>query len=183
MRSRLTWILLCACLYGAWRHFSTPDATVAAAAAAGYTVAILDDYDEVVRILSTHRYAVGREAELSPIDLAVAWGPVAQPEVYGALTVEQSMRWYRWRADPLPLPQRVIETHSANVHIVPSDATIAAEVTELERDDLVRLRGHLIEVRAPDGWRWRSSLSREDTGAHACELLLLESIERLTTRS
>ena len=34
----------------------------------------------------------------------------------------------------------------------------------------------LIEVRGADGWRWRSSLTREDTGAGACELVWVERI-------
>ena len=40
----------------------------------------------------------------------------------------------------------------------------------------VTISGYLIEARAPDGWRWRSSLTREDPGAGACELVWLEKI-------
>jgi hypothetical protein len=35
---------------------------------------------------------------------------------------------------------------------------------------------HSHKSRAPDGWRWRSSLTREDTGAGACELVWVERI-------
>ena len=38
---------------------------------------------------------------------------------------------------------------------------------------------HSHRMRAPDGWRWRSSLTREDTGAGACELVW---VERIVTR-
>ena len=41
---------------------------------------------------------------------------------------------------------------------------------------LLTFSGYLIEARAPDGWRWRSSLTREDTGAGACELVWVEQI-------
>jgi hypothetical protein len=34
----------------------------------------------------------------------------------------------------------------------------------------------LIEAQASDGWRWRSSLTREDTGNGACELVLVKSL-------
>jgi len=34
----------------------------------------------------------------------------------------------------------------------------------------------LVEVKAQDGWTWRSSLSREDTGNGACELMLVEEV-------
>jgi hypothetical protein len=42
--------------------------------------------------------------------------------------------------------------------------------------DQIRLRGYLVRVAASDGWQWRSSLTRDDTGAGACELVLLESL-------
>ena len=33
-----------------------------------------------------------------------------------------------------------------------------------------------MEVKAQDGWTWRSSLSREDTGGGSCELMLVEEV-------
>jgi len=47
---------------------------------------------------------------------------------------------------------------------------------KLKKDDLVYLKGSLIEIQAKDGWRWKSSLSREDTGNGACELMRVDSI-------
>jgi len=37
--------------------------------------------------------------------------------------------------------------------------------------DRVRIDGWLVNVEAGDGWRWRSSLTREDSGSGACELV------------
>jgi hypothetical protein len=39
------------------------------------------------------------------------------------------------------------------------------------------LMGHLVHIDTERGWRWTSSMTREDTGAHACEVILLEDIE------
>ena len=41
--------------------------------------------------------------------------------------------------------------------------------------DVVSLSGFLVDVSRADGWRWTSSLSREDSGGGACELLWVES--------
>ena len=41
---------------------------------------------------------------------------------------------------------------------------------------LIYLKGQLVEVKSSDGWTWRSSLSREDTGGGACELMLVEEV-------
>jgi hypothetical protein len=42
----------------------------------------------------------------------------------------------------------------------------------------VRIDGWLVQVDANDGWHWRSSLSREDTGGGACEVVYVCSISR-----
>jgi hypothetical protein len=34
-----------------------------------------------------------------------------------------------------------------------------------------------VEVSKADGWHWRSSTTREDSGMHACEVVWLEELE------
>jgi hypothetical protein len=43
---------------------------------------------------------------------------------------------------------------------------------------VVQLEGFLIEARRNDGWYWRSSLTRKDSGAGACELVYVTSVIR-----
>ena len=62
------------------------------------------------------------------------------------------------------------------MHLVPADAYVASQMKKIKKDDLVYLKGALIEIQALDGWRWKSSLSREDTGNGACELMRADSI-------
>jgi hypothetical protein len=47
---------------------------------------------------------------------------------------------------------------------------------KIKKDDLVYLKGSLIEIQTKDGWHWKSSLSREDTGNGACELMQVDQI-------
>jgi len=42
---------------------------------------------------------------------------------------------------------------------------------------VIALHGRLIEAQRSDGWHWRSSLRRDDTGAGACELVLVDAVE------
>ena len=58
--------------------------------------------------------------------------------------------------------------------MVPADAATRATLLQARRGNLVRLSGWLVEIRARDGFKWRSSLSRADTGAGACEVVLVE---------
>ena len=42
--------------------------------------------------------------------------------------------------------------------------------------DVVTLEGDLIEADKPGGWKWRSSMTRDDTGNGACELVYVEAL-------
>ncbi len=62
---------------------------------------------------------------------------------------------------------------------------IRATLNQLRIGHIIKLQGQLLHVKAPDGWRWRSSLSRTDTGVHSCELVWVEqlSIEPIQTKT
>lgn len=124
------------------------------------------------RVLSRRDYSRGREADWSPTDLALGWDGMARDEVLARLDIDQSGRWYhyRWRDDP-PLPPGEIARSSANMHMVPANAEVARALSAVKPGQRVRIDGWLVEVQADDGWRWRSSTSREDSGGGACELV------------
>ena len=142
----------------------------------GYTIEALAPFDLEGRVLSRRDYNGDREAELSPTDLAMGWGAVDTPAVLEALKVSQRNRWYFWRADSLPVTPREVSVQSANMHMIPANPEAAAALDAVSADDRVRIIGTLVEVRGNDGWRWRSSLTREDTGSGACEVVLLERL-------
>ena len=142
-----------------------------------YRITPLQEQFEIsARVLGRKDYTFGREADLSPMDLALGWGPMADPEVIAAFDISQSGRWYRWRAQQLPIPLRSVQTHSANMHMVPANQLIAARLNDIREGDLIELSGQLIRADAPDGWRWISSLTRNDTGDGSCELVLVEDV-------
>lgn len=128
------------------------------------------------RVLLTERYWFGRESDLSPLDLAVGWRLMSNQEILDGLRLYSLHRAYMWtgRNDRLPAKEDAIITHSANMHLIPAGRDIEATLKSLRRGDLVDLRGYLVQVDAPDGWHWRSSLSRDDTGNGACELMWVD---------
>lgn len=128
------------------------------------------------RVLGREDYSMDREADLAPTDLAFGWGPMSDTAILEHFDINQSGRWYRWYADELPLTRKTVETHSANMHLVPASETVADELDDVEENDLVRLDGFLINVVADDGWRWNSSLTRTDTGGGACELIYVTDL-------
>lgn len=132
------------------------------------------------RVLSRRDYSLGREAQLSPTDLALGWGHMRDDAVLSHLQISQSSRWYhyRWSGDP-PLPPEEIARSSANMHLIPSDAATAAALHRVRDGTHVRIDGWLVEATSPDGSRWRSSTTRDDTGAGACEVVYVCSITQL----
>jgi hypothetical protein len=142
----------------------------------GYTINPLARFELTARVLGREDYRLGREADLSPLDLALGWGPMSDERVLEHIDISQGGRWYRWSAATLPMPSREISRHSANMHMIPIDDYIADKLDRARVGSIVRLRGQLVEVRAADGWHWRSSLSRDDTGARSCELVLVERV-------
>ena len=99
--------------------------------------------------------------------------------VLDRLDISQSSRWYhyRWHGDP-PIPPGEIVQSSANMHMIPSDRTVASALRDVRPGQRVRIEGWLVQVDANDGWHWRSSLTREDTGDGACEVVYVCSISR-----
>jgi len=95
------------------------------------------------------------------------------------LNVTQSGRWYRysWGSEGPPLALEEIISHSANMHMVPANDEVATSLARVHSNDVVELDGWLIRIEKHDGWRWQSSLSRNDSGNGACELVYVCSIQ------
>lgn len=142
-----------------------------------YSVTPLATFHLTAKILAKKKYRWGRESDLSPIDLALGWGKMSDEQILDSIDISQSNRWYRWKVKKFPIPRRELETHSANMHLVPSSKDIHSKINSARAGEIVEISGKLIKVTAPDGWRWRSSLSRTDTGSHACELFWVEEFE------
>lgn len=128
------------------------------------------------RVLASREYRLGQEARLSPLDLALGWGPMAEEDVVEALEISQRNRWYYWRSDTRPpIPSREISLNSSNVHMLAGDAVTMASLKRLEAGDSVTLRGHLVDIEG-ENWMWRTSTRRTDTGQGACEIMLVDSL-------
>jgi hypothetical protein len=179
--------------YGAYQHFSNQPVTHGIGAVAnnqpinsavnqagfsvkGYSITPLETFDIVARVLSTEHYSFGREADLSPVDLALGWGKMSDEAILKDIKITQSNRFYFWHVDAFPIPRREIETQSANMHMIPADDAIARTLKSVKTGQVVKIKGYLVRADASDGWHWKSSLTREDTGNGACEVVFVKEI-------
>jgi hypothetical protein len=139
-----------------------------------YRILPLAQFDLTARILSRKKYGWGREADLSPVDFALGWGRMSDEAVLDRIKISQSGRWYHWRSREMPIPRGEISKSSANMHLIPANEAIEDILLGAHKGEVVELSGKLVLVTADDGWRWKSSLTRNDTGNHACEVFYVE---------
>jgi hypothetical protein len=145
----------------------------------GYRIDALAEFEIDARVLGKERYWLDRESDLSKYDLALGWGVMSDSRVLERIDIRQSGRWYRWRTEQFPVPRQQIEQNSANMHMVPADSYVERQIASVKTGDLVRISGYLIRATGADGWRWQSSLTRDDVGRGACEVIYVESIDIL----
>lgn len=97
------------------------------------------------------------------------------------IEISQSGRFYRWQVDAFPIPRREIETHSANMHLIPASDAVKSVLDKIRKGDIIEISGSLVNVMSNnDGWHWKSSQTRTDTGRGACELIWVESADIVT---
>jgi hypothetical protein len=61
------------------------------------------------------------------------------------------------------------------MHLIPADETVKDALIQMRKGEVVHLKGKLVLVTADDGWKWKSSMTRNDRGNHACEVFYVES--------
>ena len=122
---------------------------------------------------------MGQLADVVPIDVAVGWGEMSDSAVLEQLRISQSNRFYFWRydEDEPPIPRESIERQSANWHLIPATESMWSVLQAVRVGDVVQLTGRLVDIDSSEG-QMRTSLTRGDTGAGACEILLVEAVNR-----
>ena len=136
------------------------------------------------KVLSKERYRQGEEARISDWDLALGWQLLSDQKQVDEIEFSQSMRWYRFVPGPNAISADVALLMSANTHTIPANDAVRDVLDDVCRGDIIHLEGYLVEVRNEiTGWRWSSSLSRKDRGAHACEVFYIERAKIITPRS
>jgi hypothetical protein len=144
----------------------------------GFRVAALASFELEARVLRSKNYCCSGPDRLAPVDVAFGWGKMSDEAVLARIDVSQSGRFYFWRYEGAPpIPHREIELSSANMHLIPATKAIEKKLKNLRPGNVVALKGYLVDVQGDGGFRWRSSLTREDTGNGACEVIRVEEVE------
>jgi hypothetical protein len=136
-------------------------------------------YEITARVLRKEPYHVDGGADLAPLDLGLGWGAMSDTRVVEQLQFSQMGRFFYWRPrDWVTFPLSPVDTitHAAQVHAIPADDAVLRRLRKLRPGQVVTLSGYLVDVRGPDGFRWSTSLRRDDTGDGACELMWIRHV-------
>lgn len=146
-----------------------------------YTINEVATFSIKAKVLAKENYYSGREADLSPTDLALGWGNMSDESVLEKIQITQSRRFYYWRVQSFPIPRQEIENQSANMHIIPASDSVKSIIGNIRTGDIIEISGSLVNVISnDDGWFWNSSQTRSDTGKGACELIWVKNIRIVT---
>jgi hypothetical protein len=150
-----------------------------------FTITPVEEYKISGVVVSKETYSSGWDGEISPVDLAVVWGKLAEPEYDRYVTYSQSNRWYFYKyKQESPFDSSYIVSHSANNHIIPANENIHEAVKTIGRKDKVVLEGFLVNIKGTYKGQpvtWNTSLSRKDTGNGSCELFYVTKV-RIDTK-
>ena len=194
-RSLLKLVLLVYVIWGAWSWFAgrplhPADGVLAAedprqtnitdgdkVRVGHWTLTVRANYQITARVLAHERYRFDALSDLAPEDLALGWGPMSDNRILRDIDISQSNRFYYWRAPSgLPISANLIVAHSANTHVIPQNRLIARELSRLRSGQIVTLSGELVDGVRDDGTYIHTSLVRADSGAGACEVLLVTDV-------
>ncbi len=134
-------------------------------------------------IVGIETYSSDRGAALAPCDIALVFGEMVTRQAWRNINWSQSGRWYWWSydVDDVPGGNDFIVANSSNNHILPADTRVADAVRRLDEGGTIRLTGFLIDIEetgVPNGFIWRTSRSRTDTGDGSCEIIWLTGVEQ-----
>lgn len=136
-------------------------------------------YDLTVRVLRKEIYRIDDGAALAPVDLAVGWGRMSDSAMLDQLSITQMGRFFYWQprdAATFSVPREALIGEVAQIHVIPATPAIERAARRLRPGQVVSLSGDLVDVRGADGFSWKTSLTRTDTGDGACELMWVEAL-------
>lgn len=145
-----------------------------------YRITALDEYSMTAMVMSRERYRFDRQSEVSPVDLLLGWGPVTVEPNLSGIRYSQGGRWgnTRFRYDEIDITPRMINLSIANTHMIPEEGNreVRKRIMRARRGDVLTMKGYLVRVDGPDGWKWESSRTRRDFGNHACEIFYVTEV-------
>jgi hypothetical protein len=146
------------------------------------------NFETTARVLAVKSYWIGRESEIAPFDIVIGWKDYAQPQTAKRIEFVQYGRQYIFPgSDKKSLPNEIAR-HTANIHVIPANKEVLEKLKTIKVGKITRIRGQLVNFSGKAAnaffweehrktWGWKTSLTRNDRGHRASEILYLEDVE------
>ncbi len=146
-------------------------------------------YEVSGRVVATASYYASTvENMAAQKDVAVVWGKLATDEYLNKFTFNApgnrfvywkttDSDWYRAHTND----KEISQMHSNN-HLVSNNKQINDEISNIKDGDYVRIKGYLVNLYWQENGSnhtWRSSLTRDDSGDGACEVIYVTDVKWL----
>lgn len=128
------------------------------------------------RVLSIKKYYFDKYSDLTKTDIVFGWGAMSDERNLNSLIVRQSDRSFYWEMTKPPIKQHKMWQHAANMHLIGSTQEIRDKINTLRQGHLVKIEGYLVNAESSAGWTLKTSLSRDDIGDNASELVWIKSL-------
>jgi len=143
----------------------------------GMTITPVANYSITGVTLGSKRYMFDRNSYISPIDVSLGWKKMSDAAVVNKIKLNQKVRNLTYYApEGLPILESEIISSQSNNHCIPADNKIKKQLFSIDKYDLVTIKGYLVNVRGKN-FKWDSSLSREDSGHNASELIWVTEVD------
>jgi hypothetical protein len=140
----------------------------------------------VVHQMDYRFFSIYNSDSVFPVDLCLTWGDNLANKSYQEkqLSFSQDARFcfYKWRGETSINPDLI-----SNNHLIASDPKILSVINKIKAGDQVLISGYLVDVQAdkvgkvsdydPSSFSLKSSLTRTDSGAGACEIIYVNDIK------
>ncbi len=152
---------------------------------ASFTLTRMARYQVNGLAISKEYYSEDWDSMISPVDLLMVWGELAEREYGRHITFTHGGRWYHYKwKEGSPVDPAYIIAHSSNNHIIPANKNIYRAIRQIKKKDQVVLEGFLVNLKGTFKGRpvsWNTSLSRTDTGNGSCEIFYVSKV-RIDTK-
>jgi len=146
-----------------------------------YIAVLKFNYSIQGRVIMASTYSVFYHSDLLVVDVGLGWGKKLD-WMLDNLDFDQGGRWLFWqtRKSISAGEKQYIESHLSNNHLIPAgfDWNMEKALRWIKQGDDIKIQGYLVTLKTRDGKVIiRSSTTRTDTGAGACEVIWVEKLQ------
>ena len=146
----------------------------------GFHARLMHGYVLEGRVVTRREYRHDATSPISPLDLGIVWGDLAEPGGIDDIDFSTATRAI-WSV-PTPDADLPADWNDkvTNNHLIPANQALSDTLMVIEVGAHVRISGYLVEVTGNRIRPWRSSTKRGDnTIIGGCEIILVTKVELL----